>query len=50
MLPNVITSLIEAKISVDRLQKFLVAEELDANAVNRGSSAEEIAISVTGTQ
>eukprot|EP01117_Protostelium_nocturnum_P001793 TRINITY_DN1224_c0_g1_i1.p1 TRINITY_DN1224_c0_g1~~TRINITY_DN1224_c0_g1_i1.p1 ORF type:complete len:1080 (+),score=410.48 TRINITY_DN1224_c0_g1_i1:135-3242(+) len=44
MLPNIITSLIEAKVSTDRLIKFLTAEESDSSAVtlsndNRSKSA-----------
>ncbi|XP_062915140.1 multidrug resistance-associated protein 1 isoform X1 [Mobula hypostoma] len=35
MLPMVITSLVQAKVSLDRLETFLSHDELDLNAVNR---------------
>lgn len=35
MLPQVISSLVEAHVSVKRISKFLLAEELDPNAVLR---------------
>ncbi|KAJ9087838.1 hypothetical protein DSO57_1029157 [Entomophthora muscae] len=37
MLPFVLTSVVEAAVSVKRIQKFLTSEELDPNAVNRTS-------------
>jgi hypothetical protein len=35
MLPQVISSLVEANVSVKRLQKYLLAEEVDPFAVER---------------
>ena len=35
MLPNVITSIVEANIALQRLNKFLLGKELDKTAVQR---------------
>jgi len=49
MLPSVITGLIEAKVSVDRLQKYLLSEELDPQAVHRGNAAGPAAAIIEST-
>lgn len=35
MLPQVISALVEANVSIGRLQKYLLAEEIDPFAVER---------------
>jgi ABC-type multidrug transport system fused ATPase/permease subunit len=39
MLPNVISGLIEANVSLQRVEKFLLMEELDPQAVQRVSTS-----------
>ena len=45
MLPSVITSIVEAKVSLERLNKFLLGKELDASAVTKlPASSDEPAV------
>lgn len=41
MLPNVINSMVEANISLQRLNKFLLGKELDPNAVKKLSAEDK---------
>ncbi|KAL8573180.1 hypothetical protein ACOMHN_036165 [Nucella lapillus] len=49
MLPNVITNIVQASVSLKRLQRFLDNDELDANAVLRSSSEKSAVKIVNGT-
>lgn len=44
MLPNMISSVIQAKVSVDRVRTFLTHDELDPSAVQPGSSKDEAVV------
>ncbi|XP_076439591.1 multidrug resistance-associated protein 1-like [Babylonia areolata] len=46
MLPNVITNIVQASVSLKRLQKFLDNDELDADAVQQ-SSTDNLAVRIT---
>ncbi len=38
--PRVVQSVVESRVSVERVQKYLLAEELDKTAVTRGDSSD----------
>ncbi|KAK5580921.1 hypothetical protein RB653_000948 [Dictyostelium firmibasis] len=46
MLPSVVSSIIEASVSIARLQKFLLKKDLDPNVVEHHISEEGIAIKI----
>ncbi|XP_056153641.1 ATP-binding cassette sub-family C member 3 [Lampris incognitus] len=47
MLPQVISSLVQASVSLKRIQAFLSHDELDPQSVNRKSAATEYSVTVT---
>ncbi|XP_038591350.1 canalicular multispecific organic anion transporter 2 isoform X1 [Micropterus salmoides] len=46
MLPQVISSIVQASVSLNRIQNFLSHDELDPNSVDRKSTAAEFAVTV----
>ncbi|TRY85000.1 hypothetical protein DNTS_016183, partial [Danionella cerebrum] len=46
MLPQVISSMVQASVSLKRIQDFLSHDELDPESVDRTSAASELAVSV----
>ncbi|EGG17998.1 ABC transporter C family protein [Cavenderia fasciculata] len=48
MLPNVVSSLIEASVSVNRLQNFLLRSELNPNVVSHTITEPNVAIKIEG--
>eukprot|EP01132_Coremiostelium_polycephalum_P009679 gene9679-11876_t len=46
MLPNVVTSIIEASVSVQRLQRFLLKKDLDPNVIDREIKEEGVVIKI----
>lgn len=42
MFPAIVSSMVEAKVSFNRITKFLLAEELDPNAVERPHASASI--------
>ncbi|XP_011616814.2 canalicular multispecific organic anion transporter 2 isoform X2 [Takifugu rubripes] len=46
MLPQVISSIVQANVSLKRIQSFLSHEELDPNAIDRKNTAQDFSITV----